>query len=73
MEEDVTALGLLLRSADRNQERSDSGSKSEEFENDEVLVSEGEEFGEADESTFAELMAGTMGQSIVRVEDRSKR
>ena len=60
MEEDVTApaAGLLQRSADGNQERSildsaaasDSDPKSEEPENDEVLVNEGEELEEVDES-----------------------
>ena len=57
MEEDVTP-GLLQRSAGRNQEGPGSGSapaneldsKSEGFENGEVLVGEGKELGEVDES-----------------------
>ena len=42
------ALGLLQRTAD--QERADSASEAEESENDEVLVSGGEELEEVDES-----------------------
>ena len=49
MEEDVIALGLLQRSADR-------ASDSEESENDKVLVSEGEELEEIDESAFWKCM-----------------
>ena len=60
MEEDATAPGLLQRSADSHQERA---SDSEESENDGVLVSEGEELEEVDESASRKLMARTVEQS----------
>ena len=56
-EEDVTALWLLQRSAGSDQERA---SDSEESENGEVLVSEGEELEEVDESPSRKLMASAV-------------
>ena len=58
--EDVIASALLQRSA----ADSDSEQISDpESENDEVLVSEGEELEEVDESAFGKLMAGAVEQS----------
>ena len=57
VEEDVTASALLQRSA----VDSDSEQISDpESENDVVLVSEGEELEEVDESAFGKLMAGAI-------------
>ena len=53
-EEDVTAIGLM-------QEREDS--ESDDSENDEVIVSEGEELEQANESAFGWLMASAMEES----------
>jgi hypothetical protein len=53
-EEDVTAPGLIQGSVD---------SGSDESEDDEVIVSEGEELEQADESAFALLMASAMEES----------
>ena len=60
VEKDVTALGLLQGSAGSDQERA---SDSEESENGEVLVSEGEELEEVDESPSRKLMASAVEQS----------
>ena len=60
VEEDVTALGL----SQRNGAGSASDLESEESENDEVLVSEGEEQEEVDESAFGKLMASAVEQSM---------
>ena len=60
MEEDVTALGLFQRSG----AGSASDLESVESEGDEVLVSEGEEQEEVDESAFVKLMASAIEQSM---------
>ena len=59
VEEDVIALGLLQRSG----AGSESDLETEESENDEVLVSEGEEQEEVDESAFGKLIARAVEQS----------
>ena len=60
VEEDVTALGLFQRGG----AGSASDLESEESENDEVLISEGEEQEEVDESTFEKLTADAIEQSM---------
>ena len=60
VEEDVTALGLFQR----GEAGSASDLESEESENDEVLISEGEEQEEVDESTFEKLTADAIEQSM---------
>ena len=55
-EEDVVAIGLL-------QGNHDADLSSDESEDDEVLVSEGEELEEVDESAFEKLMASAVKQS----------
>ena len=57
---DATALGLLQKSAESDQERAPD---SEESENDAVLVSEGEELEEVNVSAFRKLMASAVEQS----------
>ena len=56
VEEDVTAIGLLQRSAGSVSNESDL-EESEDDELEDVLVSEGEELEEVDESAFGRLMA----------------
>ena len=63
VEEDVTALGLLQRSGAGSASNLESASEDSESEIDEVLVSEGEEQEEVDESAFGKLMAGAVEQS----------
>jgi predicted RNA-binding protein with PUA domain len=53
-EEDVTAIGLIQGSAN---------SESDESEDDEVIVSEGEELEQADELAFGRLMASAVEES----------
>ena len=63
MGEDVTALGLLQRSGTGSASNLESASEDSESENDKVLVSEGEEQEEVDESAFGKLMASAVEQS----------
>ena len=60
-EEDVTAIGLLQRSGGLGSVP--ESSESDESEDDEVLVSEGEELENFDESAFGRLMASAVEQS----------
>ena len=57
-EEDVTAIGLL-----QPKRSADSADESDESEDDEVLVSEGEEQEEVDESAFEKLIMSALEQS----------
>ena len=56
VEEDVTAIGLLQQSAGAESDESDES----EDELEDVLVSEGEELEEVDESAFGRLMASAV-------------
>ena len=62
VEEDVTAVGLLQQSAGSVSNESDL-EESEDDELEDVLVSEGEELEEVDESAFGRLMASAVEQS----------
>lgn len=53
-EEDVTAIGLIQKGSD---------SESDESDDDEVIVSEGEEFEQANDSAFRKLMASAVEES----------
>ena len=56
-EEDVTAIGLL-----QLERSADSADEPDESENDEVLVSEGEDQEEVEESAFEKLIIGALEQ-----------
>ena len=62
-EEDITAIGLQQRTRSAVADSVSDESDASESEDDEVLVSEGEEQEEVDESAFEKLITSALEQS----------